>query len=90
MLISYPASFHCCLVTDRVHSLDPETDAKVQKVIRQSFADCTVIMVAHRIHTLLDFDQVAVLNGGQVLEVGHPQELVSKSGEFAKLLDLES
>lgn len=79
-----------CLVSDRVYSLDPETDAKVQKVIRQSFADCTVIMVAHRIHTLLDFDQVAVLNGGQVIEVGHPQELVSKNGDFAKLLELES
>ncbi|KAJ5554087.1 hypothetical protein N7513_004046 [Penicillium frequentans] len=78
------------ILDEPTSSLDPETDAKVQKVIRQSFADCTVIMVAHRIHTLLDFDQVAVLNGGQVLEVGHPQELVSKSGEFAKLLDLES
>lgn len=78
------------MVSNRVYSLDPETDAKVQKVIRQSFTDCTVVMVAHRIHTLLDFDQVAVLNGGQLVEVGHPRELVSKSGEFAKLLDLES
>lgn len=47
-------------------------------------------MVAHRIHTLLDFDQVAVLTGGQVIEVGHPQKLVSMNGEFAKLLELES
>ncbi|KAJ5806538.1 uncharacterized protein N7503_004140 [Penicillium pulvis] len=78
------------ILDEPTSSLDPETDAKVQKVIRQSFADCTVIMVAHRIHTLLDFDQVAVLSGGQVIEVGHPQELVCKSGEFAKLLDLES
>jgi len=46
-------------------------------------------MVAHRIHTLLDFDQVAVLTSGQIVEVGHPQELVNQGGEFAKLLDLE-
>jgi ATP-binding cassette subfamily C (CFTR/MRP) protein 1 len=78
-----------CLVPNHLYSLDPETDAKVQKVIRQSFTDCTVIMVAHRIHTLLDFDQVAVLSNGQLVEVGNPQELLSKSGEFAKLLDLE-
>ncbi|KAJ5987224.1 hypothetical protein N7451_011589 [Penicillium sp. IBT 35674x] len=78
------------ILDEPTSSLDPETDAKVQKVIRQSFDDCTVIMVAHRIHTLLDFDQVAVLDSGQLIEVGHPQELVSKSGEFAKLLDLES
>lgn len=79
-----------CSVPDLVYSLDPETDAKVQSVIRESFTGCTVIMVAHRIHTLLDFDQVAVMNGGQLVEIGNPQELVSKSGEFAKLLDLES
>lgn len=47
-------------------------------------------MVAHRIHTLLDFDQVAVLNSGQIMEVGHPRDLLSEpNGEFSKLLSLE-
>ncbi|CAG8303457.1 unnamed protein product [Penicillium salamii] len=79
------------ILDEPTSSLDPETDAKVQKVIRESFHDCTVIMVAHRIHSLLDFDQVAVLAGGQLLEVGHPQELLNKAGgEFARLLHLES
>jgi ATP-binding cassette subfamily C (CFTR/MRP) protein 1 len=74
-----------------MHSLDPESDAKVQKVISESFRDSTVIMVAHRIHSLLDFDQVAVLNSGQLTEVGHPQELMNRpGGDFAKLLNLES
>ncbi|KAJ5925239.1 hypothetical protein N7454_007878, partial [Penicillium verhagenii] len=78
------------ILDEPTSSLDPETDAKVQKVIRESFVDCTVIMVAHRIHTLLDFYQVAVLSGGQLVEVGHPQELMIKKGEFAKLLEFES
>ncbi|KAF4768608.1 hypothetical protein HAV15_002643 [Penicillium sp. str.  len=79
------------ILDEPTSSLDPETDAKVQKVIRESFRDCTVIMVAHRIHSLLDFDQVAVLVSGQLIEMGHPQELLNKAGgEFAKLLDLES
>jgi ABC-type multidrug transport system fused ATPase/permease subunit len=48
-------------------------------------------MVAHRIHSLLDFDQVAVMASGRLIEVGHPQNLLNKAdGEFAKLLDLES
>lgn len=48
-------------------------------------------MTAHRIHTLLDFDEVAVLNGGRIVEVGHPRALASKAdGEFARLLSLES
>jgi ATP-binding cassette subfamily C (CFTR/MRP) protein 1 len=74
---------------ERLASLDPETDAKVQKVIRESFRGCTVIMVAHRIHTLLDFDQVAVLSSGQLVEVGHPRALLDQGGEFARLLNLE-
>lgn len=74
-----------------VYSLDHETDTKVQKVIRESFRDCTVIMVAHRIHSLLDFDQVVVLNSGQLVELGHPKDLLNKpGGEFAELLKLES
>ncbi|CAG8022334.1 unnamed protein product [Penicillium salamii] len=79
------------ILDEPTSSLDPKTDAKVQRVIRESFHDCTVIMVAHRIHSLLDFDQVAVLAGGQLLEVGPPRELLNKAGgEFARLLDLES
>ncbi|EEA22370.1 ATP-dependent bile acid permease, putative [Talaromyces marneffei ATCC 18224] len=72
-------------------NLDTETDAKVQMVIRKSFRECTVIMVAHRIHILLDFDRVAVLDSGRVVEVGQPLELMLKPhGGFSKLLDLES
>lgn len=47
-------------------------------------------MVAHRIHTLLDFDQVVVLDSGRVVEVGHPRGLARRpDGAFAKLLAFE-
>ncbi|KAE8407397.1 multidrug resistance-associated protein [Aspergillus pseudonomiae] len=79
------------LLDEPTSSLDSKTDARVQKVIRESFADCTVIMVAHRIHTLLDFDRVAVLDSGRIIETGHPRELLDKpDGAFAKLLELEA
>ncbi|KAJ5113968.1 hypothetical protein N7456_002502 [Penicillium angulare] len=79
------------ILDEPTSSLDPETDAKVQNVIREVFSGCTVIMVAHRIHTLLDFDQVAVLHNGHILEVGHPRDLLEKpDAEFTKLLALES
>ncbi|RAO71528.1 uncharacterized protein BHQ10_007540 [Talaromyces amestolkiae] len=79
------------ILDEPTSSLDTETDAKVQMVIRKSFRDCTVIMVAHRIRTLLDFDRVAVLDSGRIVEVGQPWELMGRSdGEFSKLLDLES
>ncbi|KAH8702423.1 multidrug resistance-associated protein [Talaromyces proteolyticus] len=79
------------ILDEPTSSLDAETDAKVQRIIRKSFRDCTVIMVAHRIRTLLDFDQVAVLDSGRIVEVGHPRELMGRpDGEFSKLLALES
>ncbi|KAE8350023.1 P-loop containing nucleoside triphosphate hydrolase protein [Aspergillus coremiiformis] len=79
------------ILDEPTSSLDTETDAKVQKVIRESFRDCTVIMVAHRIYTLLDFDQVAVLDSGRIVEAGHPRKLLCRpDGAFTKLLELES
>ncbi|KAB8223905.1 P-loop containing nucleoside triphosphate hydrolase protein [Aspergillus novoparasiticus] len=79
------------LLDEPTSSMDTDTDARVQKVIRESFSDCTVIMVAHRIHTLLDFDQVVVLDSGQIIETGHPRELLGRpDGAFAKLLELGS
>ncbi|KAJ6022230.1 hypothetical protein N7540_007734 [Penicillium herquei] len=79
------------ILDEPTSSLDPETDAKVQTVIREVFSGCTVIMVAHRIHTLLDFDQVAVLDSGQIVEVGNPHDLLRKpDAPFTNLLALES
>ncbi|KAJ6438338.1 ABC multidrug transporter [Purpureocillium lavendulum] len=55
----------CVLILDEpTSSVDSQTDAKIQEVIRTEFKDRTIIMIAHRLDTLLDFDKVAVLDGG--------------------------
>ncbi|KAJ6139125.1 hypothetical protein N7471_005611 [Penicillium samsonianum] len=78
------------ILDEPTSSLDAETDAKVQKVIRQEFQNCTIIMVAHRVHTMLDFDRVVVLDSGRVIEEGHPSELLAnKEGVFSSLHHLE-
>lgn len=59
-------------------SLDIATDAIIQKVLREVFANCTIIAIAHRLNTLLDFDQVIVLSHGEVVEVGKPRELMKR------------
>lgn len=67
-------------------SVDIETDAKVQKLIRSEFQDYTIIMIAHRLSSLIDFDRVAVLDGGRLVEFGSPAELLNEgSGHFARL-----
>ncbi|XP_037579962.2 uncharacterized protein LOC119462766 [Dermacentor silvarum] len=57
--------------------MEPETDRRVQATLRESFAQCAVITVAHRIDTILDYDRVVVLSEGQVLEYGSVRHLLA-------------
>ncbi|XP_048006653.1 ATP-binding cassette subfamily C member 4-like [Leguminivora glycinivorella] len=68
-------------------NVDPNTDALIQKSIRKYFADCTVITVAHRLHTVADSDRVIVMEAGQIVEIGHPHELLQNpNGHFAGMV----
>lgn len=67
-------------------SVDSETDAKLQEVIRSEFKDRTIIMIAHRLSTLMDFDKIAVLDHGSLVEFGAPSHLLeNEAGAFSKL-----
>ncbi|KAI9218912.1 P-loop containing nucleoside triphosphate hydrolase protein [Blastocladiella britannica] len=52
-------------------STDAETDAVVQRTIRQEFKDCTILTIAHRVNTIRDSDRILVLDNGQVADLGH-------------------
>ncbi|XP_062509273.1 ATP-binding cassette sub-family C member 9-like isoform X2 [Corticium candelabrum] len=68
-------------------SVDVETDAIIQKVIRSVFAERTVLTIAHRVATILDSDRILVLDNGKVVENDSPRNLLSKSnGIFASLV----
>lgn len=66
-------------------SVDGKTDALMQRVIREKFSKHTVIAVAHKLDTVLDFDKVAVLDGGRLVEFDNPYELLARPSAFAKL-----
>jgi ATP-binding cassette subfamily C (CFTR/MRP) protein 1 len=73
------------LVLDEATSnLDAKNDALMQQLIREEFADkgCTVIAIAHRLESISDFDTVAVMETGRVVEIGEPAELMKKGGVF--------
>ncbi|KAM5374183.1 hypothetical protein ACJZ2D_006643 [Fusarium nematophilum] len=73
------------ILDEPTSSVDTQTDARIQEVIRSEFTDCSVIMIAHRIDTLLDFDKVAVLDRGTLVEFGAPRELLAGEGAFSRL-----
>ncbi|KAL2917185.1 Transporter of the ATP-binding cassette (ABC) [Polyrhizophydium stewartii] len=64
-------------------SVDADTDARIQETIRTQFRDATVLTVAHRLKTVIDYDRVLVMDAGQVAEIGSPYELIQKNGIFA-------
>ena len=69
-------------------SVDLATDTLVQDTIRTSFADATIVTIAHRLNTVIDFDKIVVMDAGVVAEHGSPSELLAKEGGlFSKLVD---
>ncbi|NXP26107.1 MRP1 protein, partial [Scytalopus superciliaris] len=57
-------------------SVDMETDNFVQSIIKREFHTCTVLTIAHRLHTVMDSDRVLVLDAGRILEYDTPQNLL--------------
>lgn len=56
-------------------SVDHETDEVIQQLLRDRFAGCTLITIAHRLATILDYDLILVLDAGRVVQFGPPDEL---------------
>ncbi|CAH1183645.1 unnamed protein product [Phaedon cochleariae] len=57
-------------------NVDTQTDRFIQNTIRTKFAHCTVLTIAHRLHTVMDSDRVIVMDAGMVVEFDHPYLLL--------------
>lgn len=67
-------------------SLDDDTSAIINEVLRSWFAQWTVIAIAHKLESILDFDRVAVLDDGHLVEFGQPRILLDEEGSRFNLL----
>ncbi|XP_026734455.1 probable multidrug resistance-associated protein lethal(2)03659 isoform X2 [Trichoplusia ni] len=68
------------ILDEATANVDTDTDKHIQRTIRTRFARSTVLTIAHRLNTVMDYDRVIVMDKGRVAESGHPFELLSQGG----------
>ncbi|KAJ5701344.1 hypothetical protein N7488_008892 [Penicillium malachiteum] len=75
------------ILDEATSNVDVVSDALMQRIIRAQFADCTILAVAHRLETIMDFDRIAVIKGGRLVEFDTPKALLERDSAFKELYE---
>ncbi|GME81213.1 unnamed protein product [Ambrosiozyma monospora] len=76
------------ILDEATSSVDYETDAKIQATIVQEFGHCTILCIAHRLKTIINYDRILVMDKGEVAEFDTPLNLFKRSdGIFRSMCD---
>ena len=75
---------------DSLSAVDAETDAKIRKGLMEKGKNSTVIIISHRITTLMAADNILVLDKGRLVESGTHDELIKNTGIYRKIYDIQS
>lgn len=73
------------ILDEATSSVDYTTDHKIQETIAQNFDDCTILCIAHRLKTILKYDEIIVLEAGEVVEFDTPLNLFKANGLFREM-----
>ena len=71
-------------------SVDSETEHLIQDAIENLISGRTTIMIAHRLSTLAKANKIVVVDNGEIIECGTPQELMEKKGKYYRLVEIQS
>ena len=75
---------------DSLSAVDAQTDMKIRHALNEETGDATVILIAHRITTLMNADNIIVLDKGRIKEEGTHEELLEKGGLYRKIYELQT
>ncbi|MBQ4051366.1 MAG: ABC transporter ATP-binding protein, partial [Oscillospiraceae bacterium] len=74
---------------DSLSAVDAETDAKIRAALHERMGDATVILISHRITTLMQADMILVLEDGKLSQMGTHNELIAKEGIYRQIYDIQ-
>jgi len=77
------------LLDEATASLDAENESRIQKALGELIREKTVLIIAHRMRTVLGADKIVVIKDGSITETGSPAELVEKEGFFSSMLNMQ-
>ncbi len=75
---------------DSTSAVDMETDARIREALRENTSDATVILISHRINTLMQADKILVMDGGRVVQMGTHEELIAEDGLYRRVYEIQS
>ena len=70
------------IMDEATANIDVKTEEKIQKILNSIFKDCTILTVAHRIKTIINYDKILVLEKGKILEFDSPQNLLKNRDSY--------
>lgn len=68
-------------------NIDQKTDSIIQRLIKEELKGVTVVTIAHRLITIIQYDKIVLLENGKKIEEGSPLELIESGGMFCKLVE---
>ena len=77
------------ILDEATANVDPENEKELMEAIAELTHDKTVIMIAHRLRTVVDADQILVLDNGKLVEYGTHEKLMKKNGLYHKLFHIQ-
>lgn len=75
------------ILDEATANVDPENERDLMEAVKELTKEKTVIMIAHRLKTVRNADQIVVINKGRIAEQGKHKELIAKGGIYAKFID---